>query len=273
MDIKHASKLFTKRALSHIANGDPNIASDIWLESGGLLEDISDLKQLFIRAYELMHDHYRNEYILKNEIINSFLLDQHPSDDATLVYECRAGSSKADAVVFNGESICYEVKSKFDSSRRLKSQCEDYLGVFDKTYVVFDAAIEKTIVGSTPLKAGLIRYSENSSFKVIREPSPQEKCQPSMIDMLRIKERVYICEALGIEIPNDIPNTEIGKLTERHLSTAELAEFNSLFISAFKKHRPCEKSWLQELPREIRAASTSLNRTGPIRKRLVEHLS
>mgnify|MGYP003584911495 CR=1 FL=1 len=89
------------------------------------------------RFYKSMKCNYRCEYVFKNEIIAD--LRHHYAGHKTLVVnEFRVGNSIADLAFFNGESRAYEIKTSFDSPRRLMSQMNSYRRVFDKCYLVVE---------------------------------------------------------------------------------------------------------------------------------------
>jgi hypothetical protein len=89
------------------------------------------------RFYHNMKRYYRCEYVFKNEIIAE--LRKHYAHRRSLVVnEFRVGNSIADLAFFNGESRAYEIKTSFDSPRRLEGQLNDYRRVFDKCYLVVE---------------------------------------------------------------------------------------------------------------------------------------
>lgn len=89
------------------------------------------------RFYHSMKRNYRCEYVFKNEIIAE--LRKHYAHRKSLVInEFRVGNSIADLAFFNGESRAYEIKTSYDSPRRLAGQLNDYRRVFDKCYLVVE---------------------------------------------------------------------------------------------------------------------------------------
>ena len=89
------------------------------------------------RFYNSMKLNYRCEYVFKNEIIAE--LRKHYAHRRSLVVnEFRVGNSIADLAFFNGESRAYEIKTSYDTPRRLEGQMNDYRRVFDKCYLVVE---------------------------------------------------------------------------------------------------------------------------------------
>ncbi len=89
------------------------------------------------RFYHFMKQNYRCEYVFKNEIIAE-LRKHYAHRKSLVVNEFRVGNSIADLAFFNGESRAYEIKTGFDSPRRLEGQLNDYHRVFDKCYLVVE---------------------------------------------------------------------------------------------------------------------------------------
>ena len=89
------------------------------------------------RFYSSMKLNYRCEYIFKNEIIAE-LRRRYANRRSLVVNEFHVGNSIADLAFFNGESRAYEIKTGFDSPRRLEGQMNDYKRVFDKCYLVVE---------------------------------------------------------------------------------------------------------------------------------------
>ena len=89
------------------------------------------------RFYLSLKLNYRCEYVFKNEIIAE--LRKHYAHRRSLVVnEFRIGNSIADLAFFNGESRAYEIKTGYDTPRRLEGQLNDYRRVFDKCYLVVE---------------------------------------------------------------------------------------------------------------------------------------
>lgn len=89
------------------------------------------------RFYQSLKLNYRCEYVFKNEILVE-LRKHYARSQSLVVNEFRVGDSIADLAFFNGESRAYEIKTGFDSPRRLEGQMDDYKRVFDKCYLVVE---------------------------------------------------------------------------------------------------------------------------------------
>ena len=89
------------------------------------------------RFYSLLKLNYRCEYVFKNEIIAE-LKKLYAHRKSLVVNEFHVSNSIVDLAFFNGESRAYEIKTGYDSPRRLEGQLNDYRRVFDKCYLVVE---------------------------------------------------------------------------------------------------------------------------------------
>lgn len=78
-------------------------------------------------------NHYQGEETLKFRIADFFR-----QNDYVAAFEVKANNSRADFLVVNGDTKCFEIKSKNDSLKRLPKQAKDYGDVFEFNTVVTD---------------------------------------------------------------------------------------------------------------------------------------
>ena len=84
----------------------------LWLS---LIHIYSDLLK---KSYSVISKYYRCEYVYKNELIK-LLLKKYGTRNSVYFNEFRVGNSIADMVMFNGESKAFEIKTEYDTPRRL----------------------------------------------------------------------------------------------------------------------------------------------------------
>jgi hypothetical protein len=89
------------------------------------------LSDLFEASWEILRHSYRAEYVYKAEVANRIVFGRHSPRTASLQVEFPVSNSIVDVAVFNGTSTAYEIKTEYDSERRLSTQPRDYLKVFD----------------------------------------------------------------------------------------------------------------------------------------------
>lgn len=122
------------------------------------------LADAFDAAYEELWNNYRSEYIYKNELLSKIVFGRHSPKTASFLSEFRVANSIADAVIFNGTSTVYEIKTEYDSLDRLRAQIEDYRKVFDYSYVVTSKSRLKAVEAITPHNVGILFLSERGAI-------------------------------------------------------------------------------------------------------------
>ena len=149
------------------------------------------------RFYSSLKLNYRCEYVFKNEIIAE-LRKHYARRRSLVVNEFRVGNSIADLAFFNGESRAYEIKTGFDSPRRLEGQMNDYRRVFDKCYLV----VEQSEVDNWKYydeSVGIIAFCHGPRGKIsMEEVRPAQTNEHIDVDVLmtclRADEYEYIAE-------------------------------------------------------------------------------
>lgn len=152
------------------------------------------------RFYSSMKRHYRCEYVFKNEIIAE-LRKQYAHRRSLIVNEFRVGNSIADLAFFNGESRAYEIKTGFDTPRRLESQLNDYRRVFDKCYLVVEQS-EVDAWKDYDDGMGIIAFCHGPRGKIsLQEIRPAKVNESIDVDILmtclRADEYEFIAEHFG----------------------------------------------------------------------------
>src|SRR5690606_20309586 len=104
-------------------------------------------------------------------------------------FEVRARDSRADFIVINGDSKCFEVKSKVDTLRRLDKQTADYHHVFEYNTVVVDSKHLSAMADTLPHHFG-IWYFEGNRRVEYRQPTLSPCLDPEhQLSMLTKQER------------------------------------------------------------------------------------
>ena len=99
---------------------------------------------------------YRHEYIFKNAIAEKILLGRHNLNTAFMLTEFPVDDCKADAVVLNGTSHVYEIKSEMDSFDRLDRQLAAYHKMFDFITVITTERLYKSVEDRVPAEVGIM---------------------------------------------------------------------------------------------------------------------
>jgi hypothetical protein len=91
-------------------------------------------------VYSVLENQYQNEYILKNSLLNDWLIKELGESNSELYSEFRIGSAIADLVMFNGISRAFEIKTELDSDKRFNSQLDQYRKVFNEIFLIVPAS-------------------------------------------------------------------------------------------------------------------------------------
>lgn len=167
---RHLATLFSPNKLRGFVRGERDVLRETYETAGysDVLGNCETVGQVFDGAYAELARTYRSEYVYKNEIAQHLLLGEHDADDAVLLTELRVGTSKADAVVVNGTSTVYEIKTDLDKFDRLAGQLSDYAAVFDRVNVVVSEARAVEATEATPESVGVLVLTESMKFETLR---------------------------------------------------------------------------------------------------------
>ncbi|WP_259460495.1 sce7726 family protein [Paraburkholderia sp. BL23I1N1] len=128
------ARMFTRPVFTDIArSGNWQVALGFLAEHGLLTAAKGQpLASLFESAWLEIRRAYRNEFVYKTEIAGRIVFGRHSPNTASLHVELPVGRSIVDVAVFNGTSTAYEIKTEFDTPRRLTTQTSNYLAAFDR---------------------------------------------------------------------------------------------------------------------------------------------
>ncbi|MCY1339096.1 hypothetical protein D9M69_249700 [compost metagenome] len=115
------ARMFTRPVFADIArSGNWQVALGFLAEHGLLTAAKGQpLASLFESAWLEIRRAYRNEFVYKTEIASRIVFGRHSPNTASLHVELPVGRSIVDVAVFNGTSTAYEIKTEFDTPRRL----------------------------------------------------------------------------------------------------------------------------------------------------------
>lgn len=172
----------------------------------------NNLGEVFEFIYKKLSKNYRNEYLYKNSIANKILLGKHSLNTASMYSEFRVASSKADALILNGTTHIYEIKTELDSLERLEQQVSDYQNFAEFVSVITDKKHLEKILDKIPENIGVIEFTAKDTFKAIRLPASNRNklCRYTLFDSLRKNEYIDIISNYYGKVP-DVPNTVIYK--------------------------------------------------------------
>lgn len=210
------SSIFTPLVLDKIAlNGYSPYLQEV-TENCQFLRDINPelpLFQFFNTVYKILFESYRSEYVYKNVLAKTVLLSRHSPKNSSILSEFRVGKCKADIVVINGTSTVYEIKSDYDSYRRLENQISTYSQCFDKIFVVTSEKQIAKLISILPNHVGIMTLTDQETISTIREAGSNKHniVAEVVFDSLRKSEYITIIQAYYDRLP-EVPNTQIHRV-------------------------------------------------------------
>jgi hypothetical protein len=258
------SRIFTPIVLDRIAQtGKSPYLSEVCTNSG-LFEHIEpsmSLKQFLDWIYAILFKNYRNEYIYKNVIANKILLGKHSLNTSHMLTEFRVGKCKADAVVLNGTSTVYEIKSEFDSFARLQNQIQAYLAIFDHLNVITSVSQASKMGSILPDMAGILILTNRNTITTVRESKSNKKnTNPGILfDSLRKNEYIKITKEYFGVVP-DVPNTQIYRKCKKLFGEIppEIAHDLTIKVLRMRSNTKILQEFIKKAPPSLSAYAMSI---------------
>ncbi len=228
-----------------------------------------------IQAYSELKRSYRCEYVFKNELLRR-LLNHYRGANTVAFSEFRVGDAIADMVLVNGESRVFEIKTEYDTPKRLEGQLCEYSKVFDKCFLVVpkEKADEYSKIVSE--ETGIIAVSfERGRVCMDQEYRPATKNTEIDVSVLmrtlRTPEYRNIVKSFYGYLP-DVTDFEMFGACEQMMSVIPSSELSVLFKREIKK-RKCYFDELRGVPIPIRQTCLALNLKPQEMEQLIENLS
>ena len=225
----------------------------------------TSLSDFYNDIFDFLSRHYRYEYIYKNAIAEKILLGKHSINTSFMLMEFQVGNCKADAVVLNGSSHVYEIKTEFDNFDRLTRQIASYRKVFEKITVITSQRLYSTIERKVPSEIGIMVLADDG-YRFRKEPGREAlsnlpNIQSSAIfDCLQRREFSDILKnTVGISL-DELPNTQIYSTAKPLFASISPEIAHSAMVSALRNRRNTKfvKECIQSSPRSLKAAMLSL---------------
>lgn len=217
---------------------------------------------------------YRCEYVYKNELIK-YLISQYGTKETTAYNEFHVGDSIVDIALFNGESKAFEIKTEYDTTKRLGKQLDDYKRVFDRCYVVIPCEKADTYISSIDKSYGIITLERKNGriyLTPIQEATFNNNLDPELVlSCLRIDEY----ESIVSEWTGSIPNVPKHQIYKECLSVfKEIPEntLRKLFVAKIKR-RKRNTLTIKRTPSMLRQMCLSMNLSSKELDTLVNRLS
>lgn len=256
--LRNYSSAFSRSAFTDVLNYDDFTNFDRILHNCKTFER-STYFELITFLYSNISQNYRCEYVYKNELIKHLL--KYGTKNTVFFNEFRAGNSIADLAVFNGESKAFEIKTEYDTPRRLDKQLEDYKSFFDRCYLVIAEKKLEEYMSISDKSTGIICMSKRNGrirMEEIRSATQNNHFDASsMMSCLRTEEYKNITTSLGF-ITDNIPGYELYSYCKNIIINADPKLVRTYFIREIKK-RKNNTALLRRFPMPLRQIMLSLN--------------
>lgn len=215
------------------------------------------------RFYSSMKRNYRCEYVFKNEIIAE-LRKHYARRKSLIVNEFGVGNSIVDIAFFNGESRAYEIKTGYDTPRRLEGQLNDYRRVFDKCYIVVEES-EADRWRDYDDAMGIIAFCHGPrggiSMEMVRDARRNESIDVDVLmTCLRAYEYEYIAEHFAKVALSDQKHKHYAECREA-LRSMDGTLLHDAFLETIEK-RKSSQDLLEQVPHELYQICISMHLTG-----------
>lgn len=273
LSTKDAAKIFSSKGINAVAHGDFDFILKVASSYVDNLSDIFCIEDVFQECYRQLKKSYKFEYYIKNIIAEKILLGRYSLNTATLLNEFRVGESKADSVILNGISTCYEIKSEYDSLNRLEVQLASYLKIFDKVNVVTTEGHLQKVMKIAPGSVGVLRLGKNDVLTQIR---PAElSTEPVDVDILMASLRRNEYLSLVRELCGETPvsaNTGIYDECRSFLHSVDSAKLRLAFCRTLKNTRKVDKGYVENLPKSLLVAGIEYRVLSANKAQLLQNL-
>lgn len=223
---------------------------------------------------------YRHEYIYKNAIAEKILLGKHNLNTAFMLTEFRVDDCKADAVVLNGTSHVYEIKSEMDSFERLDRQLAAYRKMFDFITVITTERLFKSVEERIPREVGIMVLADGGyqfrTKKFRREAISNKGNVEPVVIFNSLQRREYlkiIKEVFGVSLVH-LPNTQIYSEAKIYFEKLTPEAAHDAMVEALKHRRDTRRiaDFVLDVSNSLKAASLSIRLTKEDRTRFVNML-
>ena len=230
----------------------------------------------FEASFEAVDSAYRCEYVYKTAIANRIVFGRHSPRTSSLHIELPVAGSIVDAAVFNGVSTAYEIKTEYDSHRRLKTQTPAYLKAFERVFVVCHPSAAEYYAGVLDERVGVLILNENNQLKEIRSSSADvSRIDPSVVfRMLRREEFIKAVQDKWGPQPK-MSNGLVHSHYSHWFLQLSSEEAHRILVKAMKARTTGvdDVEFLSAVPKSLRALACATPLSRPQRHKLLSALA
>lgn len=257
--LKDFASAFSRTAFSDVLNYDDYSRFDWIVSKYRAVEGVTYFDMLK-KIYRVLSKEYCCEYVYKNELI-SRLLHDIGTRDTVYFNEFRVGTSIADMVVFNGESKAFEIKTEYDTPRRLTKQMAEYGRFFDKCYLVVPESKLDRYAAAIESGTGIIvmrRLNGRLILDLVKDAEQNQAFDSlALMSCLRTAEYVNIATCLGGDVTG-VPRYRLYEYCQQVIQNANEKLVRACFLREVKK-RKNSTSQLRGCPMPLKQMLLSLN--------------
>ena len=228
-------------------------------------------------CYQILFNHYRCEYVFKNECISSLHFGLHDPANSHALSEFRCGGSRADLVIVNGTTTVYEIKTEYDSLDKLEGQLHDYSKTFEYVNIVTIQRFAERIVSDATYgsNVGVLCLSDDGEIKRIRpaESNLQRLEAGAIFDCLRKNEYEKAIKKHFGSIP-DAPNTRIYRECKLLFENFEAHDAHSWLVESLRSRSRYAQleALINDVPHSLKHACLTFEAPKAVLKRLAGQL-
>ncbi len=185
-------------------------------------------------------------------------MGHHSVNTATMLTEFRVGKSKADCVILNGKSTCYEIKTEFDSLARLEAQLNDYSKLFDEVYVVCSEKNVNLVLAKAPTSVGVLILNKKNYFHTKRKATIRNHPVDREMLFKSLRKQEYL--ELVRSVAGETPKVANGKIFSACFDVVKGVSEDILckcYLDILKRFRPLNGIFLESLPLSLKGAAVS----------------
>lgn len=213
------------------------------------------------RIYRIIRKSYCCEYVYKNEFLTRMLIRHYGTSNTIAFNEFKIPPSIVDIALFNGESKAFEIKTEYDTPKRLDSQLDNYCKFFDKCYLIIPEDLLSKYLPIVADHIGILLMSHSKlsvNLFQYRDALNNEVLSPELVmRVLRTQEfKNIISHYYGA-----LPNVSCFEMFDycsnliKHIPTEKLR----LYVLNEIKSRRNSTPYIKQLPSELRQIALSLN--------------
>ena len=213
------------------------------------------------KIYRAIRKKYCCEYVYKNEFITKILINKYGTSKTVVFNEFKIPPSIVDIALFNGESKAFEIKTEYDSPKRLSSQLENYTMFFDKCYLVVSEDLLDKYIHLIDERIGILLLSHTKTSVDLIQFRCAHKNQfiniALLMRVLHTQEYKNIIETYY----GSVPNVSCFKMFDYCFEMMKQIPVDVLRPLVLKeiKNRKNNTSLLRSSPIELRQITLSLN--------------